>query len=390
MYFQFTIPIIKLFFFWIPKIIDVPVKQKDEVKQVSKVPIKSTMSQLIRSVHTDSRGIAFGGQILAWMDVCAGVSAKRHANGPCVTAAVDAVHFLKPIHENEICIITACVNRSWSSSMEIGVTVETENMETGDVVICCFGFFTFVALPKRQLPSVTPSSMRERRRYHEAQERRDRRLRTTKELPQPCYPYTHPSLDSGVDDPKTRYGRSGSFSENRTLRIESIQCCSDTYTEVIEIVFPEHCNSLGITFGGQIMKWMEYCATMAANRLFRTYMLIASIDSITFLESTKQGDIITVRAMVSASYTHSVEVYVTVEAEDVNGNQRVTNDGWISIVSVDENGFKLPVPKIKAISTLELARQNGSAKRKLAREQELQLLKSYLPDTLSPTKMSSK
>ncbi|KAJ2999229.1 Acyl-coenzyme A thioesterase 11 [Globomyces sp. JEL0801] len=318
------------------------------------------MSQLIRSVHTDSRGIAFGGQILAWMDVCAGVSAKRHANGPCVTAAVDAVHFLKPIHENEICIITACVNRSWSSSMEIGVTVETENMETGDVVICCFGFFTFVALPKRQLPSVTPSSMRERRRYHEAQERRDRRLKTTKELPQPCYPYTHPSLDSGVDDPKTRYGRSGSFSENRTLRIESIQCCSDT------------------------------CATMAANRLFRTYMLIASIDSITFLESTKQGDIITVRAMVSASYTHSVEVYVTVEAEDVNGNQRVTNDGWISIVSVDENGFKLPVPKIKAISNLELARQNGSAKRKLEREQELQLLKSYLPDTLSPTKMSSK
>lgn len=34
-------------------------------------------------------------QVLSWIDVCAGMSAKTLAKAPCVTASVDAVHFLR-------------------------------------------------------------------------------------------------------------------------------------------------------------------------------------------------------------------------------------------------------------------------------------------------------
>ena len=86
-----------------------------------KPPQTTIMTQLIRSVHTDSRGIAFAGQILAWMDIAGGVAARRHSGRTCVTAAVDAVHFLAPVKMGQICIIKASVNRTWTSSMEVGV-----------------------------------------------------------------------------------------------------------------------------------------------------------------------------------------------------------------------------------------------------------------------------
>ena len=54
------------------------------------------MHQIVLPSDTDALGICFGGQVLGWIDVCAGLAAKSVARGPCVTASVDAVHFLRP------------------------------------------------------------------------------------------------------------------------------------------------------------------------------------------------------------------------------------------------------------------------------------------------------
>ncbi|KAJ3272387.1 Acyl-coenzyme A thioesterase 12 [Terramyces sp. JEL0728] len=316
LYFSFLTSIFGLMFIWVPN------RYRPTITKTvaqSKESLKTTMTQLIRSVHTDSRGIAFGGQILAWMDICAGISARRHAATTCITVAVDAVHFVAPVKLNHICILKASLTRSWQTSMEVSVTVETEDMLTGGITFCCSGF-----------PMIIPNSMRERRRYHEAQERRNNRLSKKMYTPNPCLPYAPKGQEEDLEEKGTMKAfRKHSFTESRvrssTLEISKFSVnCSDTYTEVVEIVFPEHCNSMGITFGGQIMQWMEYCAAIAANRHCRGQLLVASIDSITFLKSTREGDVVTVRAMVSASYTHSVEVYVTVEKEDLAGNQVVT------------------------------------------------------------------
>jgi acyl-CoA hydrolase len=307
----------RIFFFWLP--VKVPTTLEINHVPPAKEATKNIITELVRGVHCDSRGIAFAGQVLSWMDICAGICAKRFTGNSTVTVAVDAVHFLYPLRENEICIIKATINRSWSSSVEVEVSVESENSFTGQVKFCCHGYFTFVTVGKKPVPKVIPQSMRDRRRYHDAQTRRQARLDKMPSIPHPCLPHNPIHIESGEEiDSRFEYGRNNSFTNSKVREnpgiIKSVPC-SDSYTEVTQHVFPEHCNSLGITFGGQIMRWMEFCAAIAANRHCRTLMLVASIDSITFRQPSKQGDIITVRGMVSASYKHSVEVYVTVERE---------------------------------------------------------------------------
>lgn len=65
-------------------------------EQVAMSTTRVVMHQIVLPSDTDSLGICFGGQVLGWIDVCAGLAAKTVAKGPCVTASVDAVHFLKP------------------------------------------------------------------------------------------------------------------------------------------------------------------------------------------------------------------------------------------------------------------------------------------------------
>ncbi|KAJ1556964.1 hypothetical protein HK096_009845, partial [Nowakowskiella sp. JEL0078] len=107
---------------------------------------RTLMTEMLRSEHTDSRGLAYGGSILAWVDVCAGVSAKRHSGKPCVTASVDGVHFFSPVKLGDIVVLRGAVNRAWRTSLEVEVRVEAEDMLTGKKRYCCQAYLTFVAV----------------------------------------------------------------------------------------------------------------------------------------------------------------------------------------------------------------------------------------------------
>eukprot|EP00879_Flechtneria_rotunda_P009322 GHRR01009759.1.p1 GENE.GHRR01009759.1~~GHRR01009759.1.p1 ORF type:complete len:303 (+),score=139.31 GHRR01009759.1:711-1619(+) len=108
------------------------------------------MHQIVAPSEVDELGICFGGQVLSWIDICAGLSAKTLARGPCVTVSVDAVHFFRPCRRGDVVIIAAMVNRTFRSSMEVGVRVEAEDMKTGDRRHCCSAYLTFVALNSRK------------------------------------------------------------------------------------------------------------------------------------------------------------------------------------------------------------------------------------------------
>jgi len=104
----------------------------------------------------------------------------RHGHKPVVTASVDSLHFLHPVHISELMILCSSVNRVFRTSMEVGVKVETENLITGRRVHTCSAYLTFVALgdDKRAtpVPPVIPETEEEKRRYREAGERREYRL----------------------------------------------------------------------------------------------------------------------------------------------------------------------------------------------------------------------
>lgn len=139
------------------------------------------MTQMVLPAFANSIGTVFGGQILSWMDVCAAVSAQRHARTPVVTASIDSVHFIQPVKQGQIVILRSQVNAVFNTSMEIGVIVTAENPLTGERHKACRAYCTFVALDSEgcplKLPKLILENSEDERRSREAHERRAIRLK---------------------------------------------------------------------------------------------------------------------------------------------------------------------------------------------------------------------
>jgi len=122
----------------------------------------------------------FGGLIMAQMDRYAAVVADRHAGGVCVTASVDAVHFVAPARRSDVLLFNASVNRAWTTSMEVGVKVDAQSYDGSNRRHILSAYLTFVALDSagkpRPVAPVQPELEVEQRRWREAQLRRENRL----------------------------------------------------------------------------------------------------------------------------------------------------------------------------------------------------------------------
>jgi len=127
----------------------------------------------------NSYGTVFGGMVMSELDRIASVVAERHSGHTCVTASVDAMHFLGPAGQGDILLFYASVNRSWHTSMEIGAKVLADNFKTGEHRHIISAYFTFVALDENKkptdVPQITLETPIEKRRHTEAGERRELR-----------------------------------------------------------------------------------------------------------------------------------------------------------------------------------------------------------------------
>jgi len=123
---------------------------------------------------------AFGGKIMEIADRVAGTVAMRHSNSTCATLLVDSMKFLKPAIQGDLLVFKAALNRAWGSSMEIGIKVYAEDTKTDEKKHILSAYFTFVAIDENQRPKrirpIMPKTKEEKRRYKEANERREQRL----------------------------------------------------------------------------------------------------------------------------------------------------------------------------------------------------------------------
>ncbi len=160
-----------------------------ESPQPARAPSASAAREQVYLVFPNdlnSNDTVFGGLIMAQMDRLAAVVADRHACGTCVTVSVDAVHFLAPAKKGDILLFNASVNRAWNTSMEVGVRVEAEMVGQCERRHILSAYLTFVAVDDNNKPRPVPALLLEseadKRRFGEAQLRRENRLEHAEEL----------------------------------------------------------------------------------------------------------------------------------------------------------------------------------------------------------------
>ncbi|KAM9502100.1 acyl-coenzyme A thioesterase 11b isoform 1-T1 [Salvelinus alpinus] len=302
-----------------------------ESGEVYRNPTEVKMSQIVMPCHANHCGELSVGQLLKWMDSTACLSAERHAGSPCITASVDDIHFEHTIGVGQVVNIKAKVNRAFTSSMEVGITVNCEDLFSSCQWNVCNAFATFVARRteegKVQLKQVIPRTQTEQMEYSIAAERRRMRL-------------THAEIITDLLSSNTaQLGEcqeyQGAVSAERT-RVESV-----------ELVLPPHANHQVSTFGGQIMAWMENVATIAACRLCNAHPTLRTIDMFHFRGPSHIGDRLVLKAIVNNAFKHSMEVGVCAEAYQGAGALRHINSAFMTFEVLDKDRKPRTLPRIR-------------------------------------------
>ena len=141
------------------------------------------MSQLMLPPDANPWGNVHGGTIMKLLDSAAGVVATRHCRSRVVTARIDEMSFLEPVFIGNVVTIKASVNDTGRTSLEIGVRVEAEDLQSGRTWHVGSAYLVFVSLGDdgrpREVAQIIPESADERRRQKEARERKARRSRVS-------------------------------------------------------------------------------------------------------------------------------------------------------------------------------------------------------------------
>jgi acyl-CoA hydrolase len=139
------------------------------------------MTELVLPNDTNTLGNLLGGRLMHFIDMAAAMAAYRHARVPVVTASMDHIDFIRPVHLGDLIVLKASVNRAFSCSMEVGVKAWSENRLTGELAHVSSAYLVFVAIDDEghpvRIPAIAPETADELRRYEGAMRRRDNRER---------------------------------------------------------------------------------------------------------------------------------------------------------------------------------------------------------------------
>jgi acyl-CoA hydrolase len=140
---------------------------------------QSEMSEIILPNDTNTLGNLLGGRLMHFIDLTGAMAAYRHARTHIVTAAMDHIDFIQPVHIGDLLILKSSVNRAFKSSLEVGVKVWVEHPRTGKMLHVASAYLVFVAIDKdgtvQRVPELVPETPDETRRFNDAMRRRQHR-----------------------------------------------------------------------------------------------------------------------------------------------------------------------------------------------------------------------
>ena len=142
---------------------------------------RTEMTEIVLPQDSNILGNILGGRVMHMIDIAGAIAAHRHCRRQVVTASVDHLDFLNPVRVGDLIVLEAQVNRAFHTSMEVGVEVFSEDSSAGTRKHTTTAFLTFVALDDAGKPALVPplivKTNEERRRYRQAGERRNLRLK---------------------------------------------------------------------------------------------------------------------------------------------------------------------------------------------------------------------
>jgi acyl-CoA hydrolase len=151
--------------------------------QGKSVSASAIIDQVIEVFPNDlnPHGTLFGGRVLQIADSLAAIVSKRHTGRVCVTLGIDSVRFINPAQRGDILVCKCSVNRTWRTSLELGVKVLAEDFRTLKQKDILRAYFTFVATDDHHRPveviPVIPETEEQKRRFEQAEIRRQMRLK---------------------------------------------------------------------------------------------------------------------------------------------------------------------------------------------------------------------
>src|SRR3984957_7309771 len=133
---------------------------------------QSEMTELILPNDTNTLGNLLGGRLMHFIDLVGAMAAYRHSRTHVVTASMDHIDFIAPVHVGDLLILKSSVNRAFNTSMEVGVKVWVENTIPGAHRHVASTYLTFVAVDSQgrrlPIPGLEPATDEEKGRYDEA------------------------------------------------------------------------------------------------------------------------------------------------------------------------------------------------------------------------------
>lgn len=114
---------------------------------------------------------------------------------------------------------------------------------------------------------------------------------------------------------------------------------SESQITMTELVLPNHTNQLGTLFGGQLMYWIDMCASLSAEKHNQRICVTASVDKVDFINPVRLGDAVTLVSSVNRVFNTSMEIGVKVFAQNFKeGTVKHTNSAYLTFVAVDSEG----------------------------------------------------
>ncbi len=143
---------------------------------------------------------------------------------------------------------------------------------------------------------------------------------------------------------------------------------SESFVSMTELVLPNDTNTLNNLMGGRLLHWMDIVAAIAAQKHSNSIVVTASVDGVSFKESIRLGDVVTLDAYVTRAFNTSMEVYIEVYAHNIpKGERYKCNDAYYTFVAIDSRHRPVAVPVLEPETEAQKQKYEGALRRRQVR-----------------------